>query len=435
MKQLLYNANILTMNDNYDAYENGYLVIQDNVIQELGEGLPAGYHMYNEKYDCGQGILIPGMVNTHTHVGMIPFRSLADDVPNRLERFLFPLENRAMTADLAYASAKYAAAEMQLAGVTTFSDMYYFEDDIASAVKEMGSRAILAETIIKKSPDTTADYETLDYAEYFIQRWLEDDLITPGIAPHAPYTNSTESLQKAAAISHKYNVPIMMHVSEMEHEMVYYAEQYQMSPVAYLDSIGLLNNRFIAAHCIHLNSEDIQILKHNQVGVAHCIGANTKSAKGVAPVKELINQEVNVGLGTDGPSSGNTLDMFTQMRMVANFHKTYNRDRSAFTAQEIVGLATIGGARVLNMADEIGSLEVGKKADICLVETQSVNMFPVFDPYSALVYSANAGNVEAVWINGAQRVLQKQLAQHDLRTIRSDLDSSMSQFKVIVSEL
>ncbi|MDH6363539.1 5-methylthioadenosine/S-adenosylhomocysteine deaminase [Enterococcus sp. PF1-24] len=429
MKTLIKNVHVLTMDEHRQEYKNGYLLIEDERIIAVGampESLPAA----EKVIDGAGGILLPGFVNTHTHCGMIPFRSLGDDVPDRLRRFLFPLENAYMTKDLVKASSAYAIAEMLLSGVTSFCDMYYFEDEVAEVCHAMQVRAVVGETIIDMptcdSPNTQA---SLAYCEKLLQKWQQHPLIKPAIAPHAPNTNKIADLQAIVALSQKYQAPITMHVAEMDYEMTEFAEKYQQTPLAFLADLGYLDCEFILAHGIHLTQADIELLAaaKGQVSVAHCIAANTKSAKGVAPVKELVAQGITVGLGTDGPSSGNTLDLFTQMRMVVNFHKTKNHDRALFPAKEIVAMATTNGAKALGFKD-VGSLEVGKKADLVLVETQSVNMFPIYDAYSALVYSANASNVAAVWVNGQQLVKNKELVHENLTDLRATLYQKMDKF-------
>lgn len=432
MKTLIKDVYVLTMNQTKDVYKNGYVLLDGEQILAVGSMQDLDKKVaYDKLIEGGHAIAMPGMINSHTHIGMIPFRSLGDDSPDRLRRFLFPLEKACMTKELAYHSAKYAIAEMQLAGVTAFMDMYYFEDELAVATDEMGSRALLAETVIDfETCDTTEAHGGLKVAEEFIPKWLNHDLITPAIAPHAPNTNSPEALLEASRLSEKYNVPITMHLSEMDYEMHYFDERYKTTPVEFLESIGFLkeNSRLIAAHCIHLTDLDIELLEKFDVAVAHCIGANTKSAKGVARIHDMLTHRIRIGLGTDGPSSGNTLDLFTQMKLFANFHKTTLKDRGAFPAVEIVDLATMGGARALKLDDTVGSLEPGKKADLVLVETDSVNMFPLFDPYAVLVYSANASNVRDVFINGKIVVRNKQLTRYNLSALRDNLYSHMDDF-------
>ncbi|MGP6140357.1 MULTISPECIES: amidohydrolase [unclassified Jeotgalibaca] len=429
MKTLITNVHILTMDENFTEYNPGFISFSDDVITAVGAMAQLPEETYERVIDGKGAIAIPGMVNTHTHIGMVPFRSLGDDTPDRLTRFLFPLEQACMTDTLAYHSGKYAIAEMQLAGITTFFDMYYFENELAKATDEMGARAILAETVLEEAPDSEKPYGGLDYAATFIPKWLDHPLITPAVAPHAPYTNSPDSLKQAFDLAEKYDVPFSLHVSEMTFEMEKYQLDYDQTPIAYLNDLGILTERTLAAHCIFATADDISLLKKQNAAVAHCIGANTKSAKGIAPVQAMLDAGVRVGLGTDGPSSGNTLDLFSQMKMVAYFHKTALKDRAAFPTKEIVRLATIGGAEALGMNQLIGSLEPGKQADITLIETDSVNMFPIFDPYAVLVYSAQAHNVRDVFVAGSQVVKEKQLVRANLPTLRSHLDAEMMHFR------
>ncbi|WP_034551601.1 amidohydrolase [Carnobacterium funditum] len=435
MKTLITHVHVLTMDETFNEYPSGYILLENQIILETGTMSEAPTHPAIHTINGKGAIAIPGMVNTHTHIGMIPFRSLGDDTPDRLTRLLFPLEKACMTKELAYHSGKYAIAEMQLAGITTFLDMYYYEDELAHATDEMGARAILGESVLENACDVTEPFGGLSYSEKFISKWLNHERITPAIAPHAPYTNTDESLKEASRIARKYKVPFTIHVSEMDFEMRKYAKEFGKTPVAYLADLGILGEKVIAAHGIFFTDEDITILKENDVAVAHCIGANTKSAKGVAPVQKMLQAGLRVGLGTDGPSSGNTLDLFIQMRLFANFHKTTLQDRSAFPARDIVRLATIGGAEVVGIANEIGSLEKGKKADLVLVETHSVNMFPIFDPYSTLVYSANSSNVQDVMVNGKWVVREKKLVQQDLSKLRHHLSEQMTDFRKIAFEI
>lgn len=434
MKTLIKNVHLLTMDANYKEIDPAYILLEDQQIIHYG---PMADLTEEADYIVdGQGaIAMPGMINTHTHLGMIPFRSLGDDTPDRLTRFLFPLENECMTEELTYHSSKYAIAEMQLAGISTFFDMYYFEDVVAQATDEMQARAILGESVIDKAPDSPHDFGGLDYSKKFIPKWLNHERIIPAVAPHAPYTNTDKSLITSNQLAQEFNVPLSIHLSEMTFEMDRYREQANQTPVEYLDSLGLLNSNTLAAHCIYVTDSDIEIMKERDVAVAHCIGANTKSAKGIAPLTKMLESGLRVGLGTDGPSSGNTLDLFTQMRMVANFHKTYTNDRSAFPAREIVRLATIGGAQALGLDSIIGSIEVGKKADITLIETDSINMFPIYDAYSAIVYSANASNVQHLFIDGQHIVHNKELTTASVTELRKNLNEEMIQFKQRAIEL
>lgn len=427
MRTRIENVNILTMDSKFNEYKNSTLTIEDDTIIAIDDcSLEV-----DKVIDGKNGILMPGMVNVHSHLSMIPFRGLGDDCPDRLRRFLFPLESKAMTKELAVASAKYAACELMLGGVTQAFDMYFYEGDIAEALDSMNMRATLAETILDfVAPNTDKPYGGLDYSEKYIPEWKDKSpLIRPAIAPHATNTNSTEALKKAIEIAEKYDVILSMHVSEMDYEIDYFRKQYNMTPIEYLDSIGLLNERLLAAHCIHLSEHDIELLKKNNVKIAHCIGSNTKAGKGVMPLKDITNHNIIVGLGTDGPSSGNTLDIITQLPMIPKAHKTREHDRSIFSAKEVLKFATIDGAKCLGTDSYTGSIEVGKKADLVLIETESVNMFPIYDYYSAIVYSANPSNVDCVWINGKQVVANKTLVDYDLKQIREELEREMKEFK------
>lgn len=433
---IIKNVNILTMNSRKDIIENGVLVIRDNIIVDIGNDSLLNKYSFDSIIDGKEGILMPGMINTHTHSSMVVFRSLGDDVPDRLKRYLFPLEQMLVNKDLVYLGAKYGVAEMLLGGVTTFADMYYFEDEVAKAAKELGIRGVLGETILNfPSPDSKEPYGGLEYSEWFIEKWINDDLIIPAVAPHAPYTNDTEHLKKAAMLAEKYNVPMMMHVAEMDYEYEQYKKQYNMTPVQYLDSIGVLNEKFIAAHSILVTDEDIDLLEKRKVGISHNIGANSKGAKGVAPITKMYEKGMKVGLGTDGPMSGNTLDILTQMALVGKVHKLFNKDRSLFPASEIVEMATIGGARVLNLDDKIGSIEIGKRADLVIFEIESVNMQPIYDYYSVLVYSANPSNVQTVIVDGKILVENKKLKNFNLIELIKQLKAMKGKISEVASQL
>lgn len=436
MRILIENATIVTMDSQWNVYQKGYVLTEGNMILKVGEGefdtSPGADEevLTDSRIDGQGGIVIPGFVNTHCHVSMVPFRSLGDDCPDRLRRFLFPLEDEAMTKRLVYLGARYGICEMLLAGVTTFADMYYFEEEVAKACEELGIRGILGQTVIGQPVcDSKEPYGGLQLAENFIRRWKGSELVRPMIAPHGTNTNSKKALKAAFAIAEKYDTLFTLHASEMDYEMTYFRETFNQTPIEFLNDCGLLSSRTLAAHCINLTEGDMELLKKSGTTVSHCIGSNTKAGKGVAPVKEMTSHQIPVGLGTDGPSSGNTLDLFTQLRLFASFHKTVNHDRALFSADKVAAFGITGGAKALHMEAEIGSLEPGKKADIVLLETKSVNMFPCYNPYSALVYSANASNVDTVLVNGQILVRDKRLVCADLSKIREELDQEMGKFK------
>lgn len=444
MKTLIEHARIITMDDNDTAYEDGYVLIEDDQIIEVGagdyeaarnrrvqeEGQEAAREIASDvRVDARGKILMPGMVNTHCHVPMMPFRTMGDDCPDRLRRFLFPLELEAMTKELIYEASRYGIAEMLLSGVTTFLDMYYFEDEVARACEELGMRGFLGETVINMPTcDSETPYGGLAYGEWFLKKWKNHPLVTPIVAPHATNTNDQEALVQAYQMAKDHDTLFTLHNSEMDYEMQYFEEHYHQTPTQFLADLGVLGKNTLLAHCIHMSEEDLNLVAEAGAKISHCVGSNTKAGKGVAPVKEMLAHGISVGLGTDGAASGNNLSIFTQMRLFASFHKTKHHDRSLFPAREIVRLGTIGGAKALGIGELTGSIEAGKKADLVLVETDSVNMFPCYNPYSALVYSANASNVDSVWVNGRQVVERKQLICGDLVELRESLQAEMGEF-------
>lgn len=434
---IIENVTILTMNANRDIIDNGAVIIEDNKIIDVGDESIKGKYINVDKVINGNnGILIPGMINCHTHASMVTFRSLADDYKDRLKRYLFPLEQKLVDKELVYIGAKYAIAEMLLGGVTTFCDMYYFEDEVAKAAEELNIRGVLCETIINfPTPDSNKSFGGIEYSKSFIEKWKGNTLITPGIAPHAPYTNSDESLKEAYRLSKEHKVPLTMHVAEMDYEFEKYIKEYNMTPVQYLDSLGILDENFISAHTILINDEDIEILKSKNVKISHNIGANAKGAKGVAPIIKMKEAGINIGLGTDGPMSGNTLDIITQMSLVGKIHKLYSKDRTILPSRELLEMATIDGAKVLSMEKDIGSIEIGKKADLVIVETESVNMQPIYDYYSTIVYSANPSNVDTVIVDGKIVVKGKKLVSSELCDIRKELLKQKNKIDTIVKTL
>ena len=431
VRTVIVNATVVTMNQEGEIYDPGFVMFEDDVITRTGKmkDLPDEANLPETKRVDGQnGIVMPGMVNLHTHMGMVPFRGLGDDCKDRLRVFLIPMEQKSMDEELVYLSTRYAAGEMLLSGVTTVMDMYYFEEEAAKAMDEMGMRAIAGQTIMDEGAcDFKDPYEALAYGENLIKKYQTHKRISGCIAPHGTTTCSKEVLKEAYRIDASHGVPFTIHTAEMEYEMEYFKKELSTTPVCYLDSIGVLGKETLAAHCIHMTDQELELMKKRQASVAHCIGSNTKAAKGVAPVRAMRKNEIPVGFGTDGPASGNTLDIFTQMKLCADFHKNETKDRSAFPAKEIVKMATIEGAKALGLEQITGSLEAGKQADLVLIETCSANMFPVYDPYSALVYSANASNVEAVYVAGECLVEEKQLKKADLIQIRAELQTKMKQ--------
>lgn len=414
---IITDAMVLTMNQDKTVYENGTVIVDGNKIVAVGESSLAKQYSSDTVLDVDGDIVMPGLINTHTHVSMTVFRSLADDVPDRLHRYIFPLEAKLVSRDMVRIGANLGNVEMVKGGVTTYADMYYFEDEVAKTVDKIGMRAVLGETVIKfPIADAANAEEGIQYALNFIEQYKDHPRITPAFAPHAPYTNTTETLQKIAKLSLEKDVPVMIHLAESHREQEKIAERSDgLSPVKYMDSIGALNKNLVGAHMILVDDEDIELVKKSQMGVAHNMSANIKSAKGVSPALKMYDQDVRIGLGTDGPMSGNTLSTIDEFNQVAKVHKLVNQDRAAMPPIKVIDMATMGAAKALHMEDKVGSLEVGKLADIIVIDTKAPNMVPVYNPYSALVYSANSANVRHTIVDG--KILMK---DRNMLTVNED---------------
>ncbi|HHR6393880.1 TPA: amidohydrolase [Providencia alcalifaciens] len=400
---MIVDGTILTMDAHNKVIENGTVVIDKNKIVAVGGPELTKQYTAKKQLNVDGDIVMPGLINTHTHASMTVFRSLADDVPDRLHRYIFPLESKMVSREMVRVGANLANVEMLKGGVTTYVDMYYFEDEVAKTVDKIGMRAILGESVIKfPVADAQNADEGIAYAVNFINQYKDHPRITPAFAPHAPYTNTTEHLQKISKLSQELDVPVMIHLAETDREQEEIAKRTGgKSPVQYMADIGALNSKVIAAHAIMVNDSDIDLLKQYNVGVAHNVSANTKSAKGVAPVTAMLAKGVRVGLGTDGPMSSNTLTTMNELNLVGKIHKLENKDRAAMPPITVVELATKGSAKAIHMEDKLGSLEAGKLADIIVVDTKSPNMVPMYSPYAALVYGANASNVRHSIVDGS----------------------------------
>ncbi|MGD8111479.1 amidohydrolase [Vibrio sp. TRT 17S01] len=399
---IITDATILTMDANKTVYESGTVVVKGNKIIAVGDDSLTTQYRADKVLDVDGDIVMPGLINTHTHVSMTVFRSLGDDVPDRLHRYIFPLESKLVSRDMVRIGANLGNVEMVKGGVTTYADMYYFEDEVAKTVDEIGMRAILGETVIKfPVADAANADEGIQYALKFIEQYKDHPRITPAFAPHAPYTNTTETLQKIAKLSQEKEVPVMIHLAESKREQDKIAERSNgLSPVQYMHSIGALNKNLLGAHMILVDDQDIELVKKADMGVAHNMSANIKSAKGVSPALKMYDENVRIGLGTDGPMSGNTLSTIDEFNQVAKVHKLVNHDRAAMPPLKVIDMATMGAAKALHMEDKIGSLEAGKLADIIVIDTKAPNMIPVYNPYSALVYSANSANIRHTIVDG-----------------------------------
>ena len=401
---IIANAWIVTMDNEYRLIEDGAVVICNDSILAIGtsEEILSKYNA-PKIYDGKQRIVMPGLINTHTHSPMNIFRGFADDLPLHewLYAHIFPIEGEFITKENVKLGAKLAIAEMLMSGTTTFNDMYYYGDEIAKIAEKAGIRAVITEGLIDFAvPNSETPEHGISYTENMIKKWAGHELITIGVATHAPYSSSAELIIKSKELADKYNVPFNIHVAETRKEYDQTMEEHGLSPVAYLHSLGVLGENVVMAHGIHITSEDIALIAKYGVGIAHNPVCNMKLASGVAPIPELLAAGAKVGLGTDGVASNNNLDMFSEINTAALLHKINSNDPTVMDARTVVEIATVGGARVLGMEDKIGSIEVGKKADIILLDLSKPHSHPLYNVYSQLVYSMKSTDVETVIING-----------------------------------
>jgi 5-methylthioadenosine/S-adenosylhomocysteine deaminase len=361
-----------------------------------------------ETIDATGQVVLPGLVNTHTHAAMVMFRGLADDLAlmEWLERYIFPAEAKTVSAGMVRTGTELALLEMIRSGTTTFADMYYFEEEVGRAAKRAGVRAVVGETIIGfPVPDAKTPADSLKRTEAMAREFANDPLITAAVAPHSPYTLDKEWLQACRSLADRYRIPILTHVAETEDEVRTMREKFSLSPVGYLASIGVLGPRVVAAHGVWVSDEDIATLKRFGIGISHNPESNMKLASGTAPVPKYLAAGVVVGLGTDGAASNNDLDMIEAMRQAAFLHKLESRDPRVVPAPVALEMATIAGSRILGLGDLVGSLEPGKKADVITVSMKGPRQTPMYNPVSHLVYVSRGDDVENTIVNG--RVLMR----------------------------
>jgi 5-methylthioadenosine/S-adenosylhomocysteine deaminase len=408
---------VVTMDGSRAIIQDGGIAVRGDSIVAVGPLKDIEQHYTSAQIIDARGrLVLPGFVNGHTHVPMTLFRGLHDDVTlnDWLYKYIFPAEAKNVNEEFVRWGTRLAAAEQIRAGVTTFADMYYFEDAVAEESKAAGMRGVLGETFIDfPAPDNKSEAEMLSYTEKFLKRWQGDPLIEAAPAPHSIYTCSKKTLQDAAALARKYHAPILIHVAEMRKEWDDSEKEHAMSPVAYLNSIGVLGPDVIAAHCIFVDAADRKLLAEKDVGCVHNPSSNMMLASGVSPVPDLRAAGVAVGLGTDGPAgSNNDLDLMEEIDLAAKLAKITNMNPLALNAKAVVEMATIDGARAIHMEKEIGSLEAGKKADLVLISLDEPNAVPMYDTYAQIAYSLKASDVETVIIGG--RVIMR---DHKLLTI------------------
>lgn len=428
---LITGGTVVTMDKDRRLIEDGAVAIKDGKIAMVGKRAAVTYHLTaKQTINAAGNVIIPGLINTHTHVPMTLFRGIADDLDlnDWLTKYIFPAEAKNVDEAFVRAGTRLGLAEMIRGGTTTYCDMYYFEDAIADETKRAGVRGVLGETVIDFP---VADNKTWDqamaYSERYIRKWKNDPLIVPAIAPHAPYTVSTAHLNAVRALSDKLNAAIVTHVAETRKERDDIRNDPKTgngdTPVKYLSRIGFLSNRVIAAHAVFVTDDEIDILKNKGVGVAHNPQSNMKLASGVAPVPQMLQKGIAVGLGTDGAASNNDLNMWEEMDTAAKLHKLISGDPKTLPAETAFEMATIGGARALHLDDLTGSIEAGKRADIVIVDLDDLNQTPYYNVYSSLVYSTKANDVRTVVINGRIVMLDRRLLTLNESVIKRDANA------------
>jgi 5-methylthioadenosine/S-adenosylhomocysteine deaminase len=424
---LIKNALIVTMDAERRVIRHGALAVKADKIVALGpeqDILP--HYRAPIMLDGTKKIVMPGLINVHTHSPMTIFRGYADDMPLKkwLYDYIFPAESAFINADTVHLGTRLAVAEMLKSGTTTFNDMYYHIEEMVDVVEKTGIRAVLTHSLIDFPVPGCPDVDYgLRFTEEMIQTWNAHPRITIGVAVHANYSSAAEIYQRAHALAVEYHVPFNTHLAETKWEFDLVMKKYGVTPVKYLDDLGVLSKQMIAAHCVHLTAEDIDILAKRGVGVAHNPQCNMKLASGIAPIPELLAHGVRVGIGTDGVASNNDLDLFDEMRTAAFLHKLANNDPSILDAASVLELATIGGARLLGMEDQIGSLEPGKQADIIMLDLDQPHAHPIYNIYSLIVYSLRGSDVETAIVAGKVLMHKRALINVNQQALFDQVDA------------
>jgi 5-methylthioadenosine/S-adenosylhomocysteine deaminase len=413
---------VVTMDPERRLIENGAVAVRGERIAGIGSKADIDRRFQaRHRIDRPADLIAPGLVNTHGHAAMTLFRGIADDLrlQDWLEKYIFPAEAKNVSPDFVRWGTRLACLEMLLSGTTTYTDMYYFEDVVAEATKESGMRGVLGETIINfPAPDFKTPAAALEFTGRFLERFHNDSLVTPAVAPHALYTNTEETLKASRALADKYQAPLLIHVAETKKERDDALAKWNKTPVGILDSWGVFNGRTVAAHSIWVDDADLAILKNRGTGIAHCPSSNMKLASGVAPVVKMLTLGLAVGLGTDGVAgSNNDLDMFEEMDLAAKLQKVTTGDPQAVPAATAFAMATILGAKALGLDREIGSLEPNKRADLLTIRLDRANAVPLYNVYSQLVYALKACDVQDVMVNGKLTVRDRRVLTLDEKQV------------------
>jgi 5-methylthioadenosine/S-adenosylhomocysteine deaminase len=439
---ILDRGTVVTMNKSFDVIFNGSVAISGQKIVAVGsaEDIASSYRA-DTVIDCTGKYILPGLINTHTHAPMTLLRGMADDL--RLDvwlmGYIMPTEREFVSPEFCQLGTTLACAEMIRGGVTTYTDMYYYEGDIAEATVRAGLRAVLGETVLKfPAPDAESFEDSLAYAREFIQKWKGHPLITPAVAPHAAYSNTKETLTKCTNLAVEFDVPLIIHVAETKFEVEEHLQQHEQSLVHWLNKLGLFQAKVIAAHCVWIDETEMRILRENNASIAHNPSANLKLSSGIASVNQMLASGVTVGIGTDGPASNNDLDMFEEMRLAALLAKVQTYDPTALPAKTALLMATRQGAKALHLDHLIGSLEADKLADIIVVDAMPAHNMPHFDfnndaVYSQIVYATKSSDVTHVLVNGQLLMNDRKLLTIDLESVKTEASSYAQRIGAFVA--
>jgi len=430
-------GDVVTMDASRRIVSPGAVVVDGPDIVAVGSPEDiARQFAASEMIDATGHVVLPGLVNTHTHAPMVMYRGLADDLAlmDWLQKYIFPAEARTVSPEMVRVGTRLAALEMIQSGTTTFADMYYFEEEVARAAKAAGLRGVLGETIIGfPVADARTPADALRRTEAFMNEFAGDELITAVPAPHSPYTVDEATLRAVRDLAARHKVPILIHLAETEDEVNIINERHKMTPTAWLESLGFLAPNVVAAHGVWLTDDDIAIIKRTGASISHNPESNMKLASGVAPVPKYLAAGVTVGLGTDGAASNNDLDMFEAMRQAAFLHKLSSRDPRAVPAAAALEMATIGGARALGLDRKIGSLEAGKRADLIVVAMNGARQTPMYNPVSHLVYVSHGDDVRTTVVNGRVLMRDRRMRTLDEQVILADARALAKSVKAAVA--
>ncbi len=398
------NALVLTMEEKEEVISKAVILIKNNEINFVGKKEKAGEYLADKTIDASFKLVMPGFVNVHTHSPMTIFRGIADDMSlvEWLYENIFPLEQKYINRDTIKIGTKLSIIEMIQSGTTTFNDMYYFSDEMAEISKSLGIRAFLNESVIDyETPNTKTPKECYNYIKELHNKWKNDELINISVGVHSPYTCSAEVMKDFKKLSDDLGVNYNIHLAETKWEFNKIKKDFGKTPTEYLDSLGILDSNLIAAHCVHLTDNDIKRIVETNTGVAHNPQCNIKLASGIAPIVDIMKAGgEKIGIGTDGVASNNDLDILSEIQTAGRLHKLANNDASIMNAKQVVEMATIKGAKVLNYADKIGSIKKGKLADLIIIDLNQAHLQPFYNIYSLIAYSMKSSDIQTVIVNG-----------------------------------